>query len=106
VKRRRDKYSTCEHAEGRFAGAAVERGATNERCPAGDCKPVSVWVKADRLHPLITRARRCAPGASSEAGHPLSAASAGSSLGRAVGQFGLDLEVFELVCQRGRKARR
>jgi hypothetical protein len=25
------------------------------RCPTGACKPASVWVKADRLHPLIPR---------------------------------------------------
>jgi hypothetical protein len=23
--------------------------------PPGDCKPASVWVKADRLHPLLPR---------------------------------------------------
>jgi transposase len=28
------------------------RGAAKWRCP-GDCKPASVWIKADRLHPLI-----------------------------------------------------
>jgi hypothetical protein len=25
------------------------------RCPTGECKPASTWVKADRLHPLIPR---------------------------------------------------
>jgi hypothetical protein len=25
------------------------------RCPTGECDPKSVWVKADRLHPLIPR---------------------------------------------------
>jgi hypothetical protein len=25
----------------------------DSRCPTGECKPASVWVKADRLHPLI-----------------------------------------------------
>jgi transposase len=29
--------------------------ATKWRCPTGGCKPASVWVKADRLHPLIPR---------------------------------------------------
>jgi hypothetical protein len=24
-------------------------------CPTGECDPKSVWVKADRLHPLIPR---------------------------------------------------
>lgn len=23
------------------------------RCPSGECKPASRWIKADRLHPLI-----------------------------------------------------
>jgi hypothetical protein len=31
------------------------RKATKWRCPTGDCKPASVWIKADRLHPLIPR---------------------------------------------------
>jgi hypothetical protein len=25
------------------------------RCPTGDCKPASRWIKTDRLHPLIPR---------------------------------------------------
>jgi hypothetical protein len=25
------------------------------RCPTGECKPASAWIKADRLHPLIPR---------------------------------------------------
>jgi Transposase DDE domain len=25
------------------------------RCPTGECKPASVWIKASRLHPLIPR---------------------------------------------------
>ncbi len=32
-----------------------KRGASKWRCPTGECKPASVWVKADRLHPLIPR---------------------------------------------------
>jgi hypothetical protein len=31
------------------------RKATKWRCPTGECKPASRWVKADRLHPLIPR---------------------------------------------------
>jgi hypothetical protein len=27
----------------------------DSRCPTGECKPASVWIKADRLHPLIPR---------------------------------------------------
>lgn len=46
---------SCEHGEWTFAGADAHRGATKWRCPEGACKPGSVWVKADRLHPLIPR---------------------------------------------------
>jgi len=46
---------TCEHGEWTFAGADYKRKATKWRCPTGECKPASVWVKADRLHPLIPR---------------------------------------------------
>jgi hypothetical protein len=31
------------------------RKATKSRCPTGECKPASRWIKADRLHPLIPR---------------------------------------------------
>ena len=40
--------------EWRFAGPNAKR-ATKWRCPTGECKPASRWVKADRLHPLIPR---------------------------------------------------
>ena len=30
-------------------------GSYSSRCPTGGCKPASVWVKADRLHPLVPR---------------------------------------------------
>ena len=33
----------------------MKRNATKWRCPTGECKPASRWVKADRLHPLIAR---------------------------------------------------
>ena len=55
VKKGKDKPPTCEHGEWRFAGADYDRKATKWRCPTGECKPASVWVKADRLHPLIPR---------------------------------------------------
>jgi hypothetical protein len=55
VKKGKDKPPTCEHGEWRFAGADRKRGATKWRCPTGECKPASVWIKADRLHPLIPR---------------------------------------------------
>jgi len=46
---------TCEHGEWTYAGTDYKRKATKCRCPTGECKPASVWVKADRLHPLIPR---------------------------------------------------
>jgi hypothetical protein len=55
VKRGDHKPPCCEHGEWRFAGADRTRNATKWRCPTGECKPASVWVKADRLHPLIPR---------------------------------------------------
>jgi transposase, IS5 family len=55
VKRGEHKPPCCEHGEWRFAGADQRRGATKWRCPTGECKPASVWIKADRLHPLIPR---------------------------------------------------
>jgi hypothetical protein len=55
VKRGEDKPPTCEHGEWRFAGADRKRNACKWRCPTGECKPASVWIKADRLHPLIPR---------------------------------------------------
>ncbi len=55
VKRGKDAPPRCEHGAWRFAGADHKRAATKWRCPTGECKPASVWVKADRLHPLIPR---------------------------------------------------
>jgi hypothetical protein len=55
VKRGEHRPPTCEHGEWRFAGADYQRGAAKWRCPTGECKPASQWVKADRLHPLIPR---------------------------------------------------
>ena len=49
------KPPSCEHGEWRFAGADYKRAATKWRCPTGECQPASVWIKADRLHPLIPR---------------------------------------------------
>ena len=45
----------ARRAPWRFAGADYSRKATKWRCPTGECKPASVWIKADRLHPLIPR---------------------------------------------------
>ena len=55
VKRGEDKPPTCEHGEWRFAGADYDRKATKWRCPTNECATKSVWIKADRLHPLIPR---------------------------------------------------
>jgi hypothetical protein len=55
VKRGDHKAPTCEHGEWTFAGADYDRKAAKWRCPTGECKPGSVWVKADRLHTLIPR---------------------------------------------------
>jgi len=46
---------TCEHGEWTFAGTDYKRKASKWRCPTGECKPASAWIKADRLHPLIPR---------------------------------------------------
>jgi DDE family transposase/transposase-like protein DUF772 len=55
VKRGEDKPPCCVHGPWRFAGAEHSRKACKWRCPTGECKPASVWIKADRLHPLIPR---------------------------------------------------
>jgi transposase len=55
VKRGEHRAPCCEHGEWRFAGADYGRKATKWRCPTGECQPASVWIKADRLHPLIPR---------------------------------------------------
>ncbi len=49
------KPPTCQHGEWTFAGADRKRNACKWRCPTGECRPASVWIKADRLHPLIPR---------------------------------------------------
>ena len=55
VKRGDHKTPTCEHGAWRFAGADYSRKATKWRCPTGDCQPASVWIKAERMFPLIPR---------------------------------------------------
>ncbi len=45
----------CEQDEWRFAGSDSKRGASKWRCPTSECKPASVWIKANRLHQLILR---------------------------------------------------
>jgi len=55
VKQGKDKPPACDHGTWTFAGSDAKRGASKWRCPTGECKPASVWVKASRLHPLIPR---------------------------------------------------
>jgi hypothetical protein len=43
----------CDHGRWTFAGADFKRKATKWRCPTGECRPKSVWIKADRRNPLI-----------------------------------------------------
>ena len=50
-----DKPPSCQHGEWTFGGSDPKRGASKWRCPTAECQPASVWVKADRLHPLIPR---------------------------------------------------
>ena len=45
----------CEHGTWTFAGSDRKRGASKWRCPTGDCKPASTWIKAGRLHTLVPR---------------------------------------------------
>ena len=46
---------TCERGSWTCAGADYQRKATKWRCPTGECKHASRWIKTDRLHPLIPR---------------------------------------------------
>jgi hypothetical protein len=55
VKMGKDAPPPCDHGTWQFAGSDSERGAAKWRCPTGECSPASVWIKADRLHPLIPR---------------------------------------------------
>jgi hypothetical protein len=53
VKRGEHLPPRCKHGEWKFAGSDRKRGASKWRCPTGECKPASTWLKADRMHPLI-----------------------------------------------------
>jgi transposase len=50
--RRKPELATLLARESR---GDFKRRATKWRCPIGECKPASTWIKADRLHPLIPR---------------------------------------------------
>src|SRR4029077_12587287 len=55
VKRGEHLPPSCSHGEWKFAGADRKRGASKWRCPPGECRPASTWIRADRLHPLMPR---------------------------------------------------
>jgi len=55
VKRGDHHVPDCEHGRWQFAGADFKRGAAPWRCPTGECRPKSMWIKAWRLHPLVAR---------------------------------------------------
>ncbi|MGH3104179.1 MAG: transposase [Gaiellaceae bacterium] len=75
VKRGAHRPPTCEHGIWTFAGADFKRGASKWRCPSGECKPASVWIKSDRLHPLVPRKTNWGTTSTVDAG-PWSASSA------------------------------
>jgi len=58
VKRGAAEPPHCVHGEWTFAGTDYKRKATKWRCPTGECTAKSMWVKVDRLHPLIPRQTR------------------------------------------------
>lgn len=55
IQRGAAKPPECFHGPRVFAGADYKRKATKWRCGCDTCTPRSVWIKADRLHPLIPR---------------------------------------------------
>ena len=55
MKRGDHRPPECEHGAWTFAGSDPSRGASKWRCPTGECRPGSTWIKADRLHPLVPR---------------------------------------------------
>jgi len=55
VKRGAAEPPHCVHGAWKCGGTDYYRKATKWRCPTGECKPASMWLKADRFHPLIPR---------------------------------------------------
>ena len=51
VKRGDHKPRVCEHGEWTFAGTDYKRQATKWRCPTGECKPKSTWVRPTACTP-------------------------------------------------------
>lgn len=58
VKRGEHLPPSCDHGTWTFHGADDKRGATQWRCPSGECSPRSVWIKYDRLHTAIPRSTK------------------------------------------------
>lgn len=55
VKAGADEPPKCEHGRWQFAGSDYKRKASKWRCPTGECKPGSRWIKASRIHTLVPR---------------------------------------------------
>ena len=55
VKRGEGGAPDCDHGVWQFAGADRKRRATKWRCPTGECETKSIWLKSNRLKPLIPR---------------------------------------------------
>jgi hypothetical protein len=70
VKAGADEPPSCEHGRWQFAGAVYMQEASMWRCPTGECKPASRWIKASRIHPLVREIRTA--GASSTRAAPQS----------------------------------
>jgi Transposase DDE domain len=55
VKRGEHCAPSCEHGVWTYAGADFKNRRTKWRCPVGQCQPKSMWVRANRLRPLVPR---------------------------------------------------
>jgi hypothetical protein len=55
TKKRPSGPPRCEHGLWKFGGADMRRRAAKWRCPTGECRPASKWVKADRFNTVIPR---------------------------------------------------
>jgi hypothetical protein len=55
VKRGEHLPPSCEHGPWKFAGSDHKRGAAKWRCPTGECRPASTWIKVSQWHPLVPR---------------------------------------------------
>ena len=57
VKRGDAEPRRCEHGVWTFAGRTSSAVRPSGAARPGECQPASVWVKADRLHPLVPPVR-------------------------------------------------